>query len=117
MSGSKFQIFKDRRGEFRFRLLATNCQIILHASEGYTSKQGAQTGIASVKVNSPLDHRYLKTKTKDNKYFFALKAANGEVIGVSETYNSVAGRDNGVASVKSNAPTAPTEDLTISSRY
>lgn len=45
----KFEIFKGKNGNFYFHLKAANGQIIA-ASEGYTSKQGAQDGIASVKL-------------------------------------------------------------------
>jgi hypothetical protein len=45
----------------------------------------------------------------DNKYYFTLKAENGEVIGVSETYNSKQAMENGIQSVKENAPLASIE--------
>lgn len=48
----KYQIYLDKKGEFRFHLKARNGEIIL-ASEGYTSKQGCQKGIESVKHNAP----------------------------------------------------------------
>ena len=41
-----------------------------------------------------------------------MKAANGEIIAASEAYNSKASAQNGIESVKTNAPTAPVEDLT-----
>ncbi len=40
------------------------------------------------------------------KFRFRLKAANGEIIAVSETYNSKEGCANGIESVKKNAPIA-----------
>ncbi|TOI55926.1 hypothetical protein CGH52_18675, partial [Vibrio parahaemolyticus] len=46
------------------------------------------------------------------KYMFNLKAGNHQVIGTSQSYESAASRDNGIESVKTNAPNAPTEDLT-----
>ncbi len=46
-----------------------------------------------------------------NKYRFRLKAGNGEVIASSEAYESKAGAQNGIASVKANAE-SPTVDLT-----
>jgi len=49
----KFEIFLDKAGEFRFRLKATNGEIIL-ASEGYTAKQGCKNGIESVVKNAPI---------------------------------------------------------------
>ncbi len=43
---------------------------------------------------------------KSGHYRFRLKAANGEIIAVSEGYNSKASCMNGIESVKKNAPTA-----------
>ncbi|MBP3855044.1 MAG: YegP family protein [Ruminiclostridium sp.] len=47
----KFEIYSDKAGEFRFRLKASNGQIIA-VSEGYTSKANCKNGIESVKKNS-----------------------------------------------------------------
>lgn len=47
----KFEIYRDKKGEFRFRLKARNGEIIL-ASEGYTAKPSCKKGIASVVKNS-----------------------------------------------------------------
>ena len=47
----KFEIYKDNAGEFRFRLKATNGQIIA-VSEGYTALAGCENGIESVKKNA-----------------------------------------------------------------
>ena len=44
--------------------------------------------------------------------FFNLLAGNGQVIGSSEMYESEASRDNGIASVTSNAPGAALDDTT-----
>ncbi|MCA1261463.1 YegP family protein [Nitratireductor aquimarinus] len=43
---------------------------------------------------------------------FNLKASNGQVIGTSESYSSENARENGIQSVKNNAPDAKLEDLT-----
>lgn len=48
----KFQIYVDKAGEFRFRLTATNGQIIA-VSEGYKAKASCLNGIESVKKNAP----------------------------------------------------------------
>ncbi len=47
----KFEVYADKAGEFRFRLKATNGQIIA-TSEGYKTMKSCQNGIASVKKNS-----------------------------------------------------------------
>ncbi|EMJ85311.1 YegP family protein [Leptospira meyeri] len=49
---AKFEIYKDKAGEFRFRLKAANGEIIA-SSEGYSSKQACENGINSVKNNAP----------------------------------------------------------------
>jgi len=48
----RFEVFRDARGEYRFRLVAPNGEIIA-VSEGYVSKDGCLNGIASVKENAP----------------------------------------------------------------
>ena len=48
----KFEIIKDKRGEFRFHLKAGNGEIIA-SSEGYKTKASAQNGIESVQKNAP----------------------------------------------------------------
>ncbi len=48
----KFEVYKDKAGEFRFRLKARNGEVIA-ASEGYKSKDSCLNGIASVKKNAP----------------------------------------------------------------
>ena len=47
----KFEVYLDKAGEHRFRLKATNGQVIA-VSEGYTSKSGCMNGIESVKKNA-----------------------------------------------------------------
>ena len=48
----KFEVYEDKAGEFRFRLKATNGQIIA-ASEGYKAKASCLNGVESVKKNAP----------------------------------------------------------------
>ena len=45
---AKFELYKDAKGEFRWRLKSANGQIIATGGEGYTSKAGAQNGISAV---------------------------------------------------------------------
>ncbi len=49
---AKFELYKDKKGEYRWKLLATNGQVIA-VGEGYTSKDAAKKGIESVKKNAP----------------------------------------------------------------
>ncbi|MGD2132949.1 MAG: YegP family protein [Maricaulaceae bacterium] len=103
----KFEVYKDKRGEFRFRLKATNGQIIL-ASEGYKTKASCTNGIASVRKNAKKSRFEVKTK-KSGKPHFVLTAPNGEVIGTSQVYASTATCNKGIQSVIKNAPGAKVE--------
>ena len=47
----KFEVYTDKKGEFRFRLKATNGEIIL-SSEGYAKKASCLNGIESVRKNA-----------------------------------------------------------------
>jgi uncharacterized protein YegP (UPF0339 family) len=107
----KFELYQDKAGEYRFRLKAGNGEIIL-VSEGYKQKASAENGIDSVRKNAPQDARYERKATSSGKPMFNLKATNGQVIGTSESYSSESARDNGIESVKKNAPDAKLDDQT-----
>ena len=105
----KFVVSKRSNGEFQFNLKAGNGQVIL-SSEGYKAKPSCLDGIASVRKNSQDDKRFSKQTASNGKFYFNLTATNGQVIGTSQMYADEAGRDNGIASVKTNAPEAETVD-------
>lgn len=48
-----FEVYEDNAGEWRWRLVASNSNIIADSGEGYVSKQGAKRGIESVKATAP----------------------------------------------------------------
>ena len=102
---AKFEVYQDAKSEYRFRLKASNGKSIL-ASEGYSAKAGCLNGIESVRKNSQDDSRFERKKSSNGKHYFNLKASNGQVIGTSEMYESSSGMENGIASVKTNAPNA-----------
>lgn len=108
----KFEIKKRKNGEYQFNLKATNGEIIL-VSEGYSAKAGCLKGVASVKKNSIVAERFDKLIASNGKFYFNLKATNGQIIGTSEMYESEAGRNNGITSVQKNAPHAEVVDTTI----
>ena len=103
----KFELKVAKNGKYHFNLKAGNGQIIL-SSEMYESKAAAENGIASIQKNSGDDSRYERKESSNGKPYFNLKAGNGQVIGKSEMYESVASMENGIASVTKNGPDAPT---------
>lgn len=105
----KFAKKTGNDGQYYFNLKADNGQIIL-SSEGYTTTAARENGIESVRKNSGDDARYERQTSTNGKFYFNLKAANGQVIGKSQMYESESGRENGIASVKTNAPKATAVD-------
>lgn len=48
-----FEVYQDNADEWRWRLIASNGNIIADSSEGYASKQGVSRGIESVRKAVP----------------------------------------------------------------
>ena len=108
---AKFVLKQSGKGKFTFNLKAPNGQVIL-TSESYASRDSALKGIASVRKNAGKDKNFEVRTAKSGKQYFVLKATNAEVIGQSEMYSSARSVPKGIASVKANASSARTEDLT-----
>lgn len=53
----RFKVYKDYKGEWRWRLLAANNKIIADSGEAYTNKQDCLHGISLVKqsYNAPVE--------------------------------------------------------------
>ncbi|MGE0484573.1 MAG: YegP family protein [Gammaproteobacteria bacterium] len=105
-----FELGKSADGQFRFVLKAGNAETIL-TSELYKTRAAAENGIASVQKNCADEARYELKEASNGKFFFNLKAANHQVIGSSQMYGTVAARDNGVASVRTNGVSTTVKDL------
>ena len=106
----KFEIYRDKKGELRFQIKASNRELIL-ASEGYKSIASCRNGIASVQKNGPNPERYLAKVARNGKHHFVLKAGNHQVIGTSQLYDSERSMMGGMKSVQENVATAKITDL------
>lgn len=107
----KFDLKKSPSGKFMFNLKSGNGQVIL-TSQLYDSKAAAEKGIASVRKNAPDDKRFERKSSTKGEPYFVLKSGNSQVIGKSEMYSGNAAMENGIASVKKNAPEARLADTT-----
>ena len=97
----KYEINHSRGGENYFNLKATNGQIVL-SSVMYSSAEDCANAIESARVCCTDDNMYERKISSNNKHFFNLKDSNGQVIGMSEMYESEANMEKGIASVKRN---------------
>ena len=114
----KFIITTAKNGEYTFNLKAGNGEVVLTASETYTSSSACENGINSVKKNAlaPIEDqtreesvshpKYELYQDKAGEFRFRLKAANGQIIGKSEGYKAKASAKKGIASIGKNAPDA-----------
>ena len=121
MGMGKF-VIKHTKSGIKFDLKAANGQVIM-TSEVYNSMASCKNGIASIRTNSVADiedqtvegfatlknPKYEIYKDKRGEFRFRLKAKNGQIIGVSEGYKTMASCKNGIESIKKNAPEAPIE--------
>ncbi len=84
----KFILKRHRDKEkFSFVLVDDNGKTILK-SQMYASKRNAMTGINAVIKNAPLERRYDIRETKDGRYYFNLKAANGKIVATSVIFKT-----------------------------
>lgn len=111
-------IVKETASGIKFSLAAGNNQII-GVSEIYSSRAALEKGIESVRKNAPCANVEDQTaepaetatcpkfeiyNDKAGKFRFRLKARNGEIILASEGYKTKASCENGIESVRKNAP-------------
>ena len=112
-------VVKETATGVKFDLKAGNGEVIL-TSEVYNSKAACLNGIESVKANcvGPVEDQTVQNaealshpkfelyEDKGGEYRFRLKAKNGQIIATSESYKTKASCENGIESVKKNAPEA-----------
>jgi uncharacterized protein YegP (UPF0339 family) len=99
----KFELYKDKAGEYRWRLKAANGEIMATPGQGYKAMADAKSNIESVK-KSATDEKMKYEVYEDNKkeHRWRLKASNGQVIAASsEGYKAKAGAEKAVETIKS----------------
>lgn len=84
----KFEVYQDKRGEWRWRRLATNGKIVGAASEGYKSKADCEANMN--RGPNPKD-KWEFYQDKRGQHRWRRFASNGAIVGSSsEGYNSKA---------------------------
>lgn len=106
---AKFVISKSSNGKFYFVLKAGNGETILQ-SQMYVALADCKAGIESVRAAALSATGVQKLESKKGEPYFTLVATNGQTVGQSEMYSSARARDNGIESVRKNAPAATVDD-------
>ena len=117
-------VIRNVSSGIKFDLKATNGQVIA-TSEVYESKSACENGIESVRKNAPIasfedqtaegfevatNPKFEMYQDKAGEFRFRLKARNGQIIATSEGYTTKNACENGVESVRKNAPEAAVEE-------
>ena len=118
-------VIRNVSSGIKFDLKATNGQVIA-TSEVYESKAACKNGIESVRKNAPIaafedqtaegfevatNPKFEMYQDKAGEFRFRLKARNGQIIATSEGYTTKNACENGVESVRKNAPEAAVEEV------
>ena len=113
-------VIRNVASGIKFDLKATNGQVIA-TSEVYESDAACNKGIESVRKNAPVANfedqtapefekvthpKFELYQDKAGEFRFRLKARNGEIIATSEGYKTKDACENGIDSVRRNAPEA-----------
>jgi uncharacterized protein YegP (UPF0339 family) len=112
-SKMKFEIYKGKKDDYRWRLKAANGKTIATAGQGYQAKADAKNGIASVqKAAADPKANFELYEDKKQEHRWRLKAANGQTIAsASEGYKDKAGAEKAVETFKAGAPKAEVVEI------
>ncbi len=100
-------ILRKRQGDSPYSFVFKDNGKVLIKSETYKSKSSALKGIESVKKNCQIDSRYEIKKAKNGKFYFNIKAANGQIVGTSTFFNTEEELKAAIEKIKKEAPSAP----------
>jgi uncharacterized protein YegP (UPF0339 family) len=98
VTAGRFEVFKGLDSKNYFHLRAKNGEIVLQ-SQSYTTNAKAKAGVASVQSNGLVAARYTVLNAVDGRFYFVLKAANGQVIARSQLYSTKYSAERGVETV------------------
>ena len=109
----KFEVFKDKAGEFRWRLKAANGQTLATGGQGYKEKADAKRGVELVQkaaTDDKMKFEFLEDAKKEHRWH--LKAGNGQIVATSsEGYKAKADAEKAMENVKAHAAKAEVVDV------
>ena len=101
-----FEVYADRKDEFRWRLKAENDKVLATSGQGYAAKADCKKGVERIKADADkLTFEVYEDRKKEHR--FRIKGANGQVIGASsEGYKAKADAEKAVETIKKGAKDA-----------
>jgi len=116
---AEFEVYEDNAGEYRWRLVHQNGNIIADSGEGYASKSGAEDAVERIREYAPEAHvldvgsaAFEIYEDEGGEWRWRLRHRNGNVLADSgQGYAERTGAEDGLHSVKRDAPTAEIEEV------
>lgn len=112
----KFEIYKDSKAQFRWRLSHVNGQVLATGGQGYRAKADCERGVKVVQqAGGPSSKSAFEIYEDASKGFrWRLKTSNGRVVAVSsESYRVRGDCEKAIARIKDGAAKAPVEEVKV----
>jgi uncharacterized protein YegP (UPF0339 family) len=106
----KFETFQDTGKKYRWRLKATNGQIIATSGQGYSDKRDCKNAIDRIKKDAATKLTFETYQDAESKYRWRLKATNGQTIATSQGYKDKRDCENSIDVIKKGAEKARVEE-------
>ena len=107
----KFEVYKDKADEFRWRLKGGNGEIVATGGQGYKAKEDARKGLELL-VKSDDKSKFEVYEDEKKEYRWRLKAGNNQVVAVSsEGYKEKAGAEKALKTVREGVAKAEVVDV------
>jgi uncharacterized protein YegP (UPF0339 family) len=106
-----FEIYQDRSNEHRWRLKATNGQVIATSGQGYKDKRDVKSAIERIKADAATRLRFETYVDTAKEHRWRLKATNGQIIATSgQGYVKKADCDHAIDVIKEGAKEAKVQE-------
>ncbi len=107
----KFETYQDARTEHRWRLKATNGQVIAASGQGYKDKRDCKSAIDRIKKDAATKLTFETYEDSGKQYRWRLKATNGQIIATSgQGYKDKRDCANAIDVIKKGAEKAKVEE-------
>jgi uncharacterized protein YegP (UPF0339 family) len=106
-----FVIFQDQQEGHRWRLKATNGQIIATSGQGYKDKRDCKNAIERIKKDAATKLKFETFEDRAKQYRWHLKASNGQIIAISgQGYKDKRDCEHAIDVIKKGAEKAKVEE-------
>jgi uncharacterized protein YegP (UPF0339 family) len=107
----RFEIYQDKAKEHRWRLKATNGQVIATSGQGYKDKRDTKNAIDRIKADAATKLKFATYEDAAREHRWRLKATNGQIIATSgQGYRDKRDCEHAIGVIKQGAEQAKVEE-------